>query len=768
MNIKISLLALFTFVGAATAATAATAASTTDNWHQWRGPDHNGVSRSATPPTEWSEEKNVQWKTAVPGNGLSTPIIWGDKVFLLTAVNTGRIDPSLPRPEDQPKRAFGITHPNTTHTFVVLCLDRNTGQEIWRHEPTQLIPHEGHHKDNNFAPASPVTDGKRLYCWFGSSGLFCYDLNGKLLWERNLGKVRMGATLGEGTSPALYEDKLVIVRDNQRQSYIETLDAKTGKTLWKKNRDEQNTWATPAIVKHSGHTQVITPGSKMIRSYDLNTGDLIWQCGGLTANAIPCPLIEGDTVICMTGYKGHKAMAIKLDSKGDVTDSDQIVWTHTRGTPYIPSPLKYDGLIWFNQSNQSMWSCVDANTGEVYLDRERLPAVFNVYSSPVGADGRIYVTARNGITLVLKRDKELKILARNRLDDSINSSPALAGDQLFLRGRNFLYCLSNKGGNQKPKPIALEGVDITKLPKLTAKPVQSMKGPNAALLARIDAGPMPKDYPGGAGHQPWVEDWMKKFSEEQRGQLGKLWAEKRRTDPDMPNQGMSFIKILRHVRESGKKQPAKQQPAVSGTVRFKGKLPPRNGINMTPESARLYDKKPLDENILAGKSGGLANVFVYAKRGVERKEYPMPDKPALLDQAKSMFRPRIQGVRVGQNFIIRNSDPYIHNTRSLSLRNRAFNIGQPPKSTDRERIFKRAEGPIRLGCDFHKWMAAWIFVLDHPFFAVTDEKGNFEIKGLPPGEYTFEAWHEEFGNQRVTLKVAGSANLNFTFQPKDR
>ena len=759
MNFRTILPALLSFV------VAANAQSIDDNWASWRGPKNNGVSLTANPPLEWSEDKNIQWKIATPGNGLSTPIIWGDKVFLLTAINTGRVDPSLPRPEDQPKRVFDITHPNTTYTFLVLCLDRNTGKELWRHEPTHLIPHEGTHKDNNFASASPVTDGERLYCWFGSAGLFCYDLNGKLLWERNLGKVQMGASLGEGTSPALFEDKLVIVRDHQRQSYIEALDAKTGKTLWKKDRNESNTWATPAVVQHSGRTQVITPGSNKIRSYDLHTGDLIWECGGLTGNAIPGPLIEGDTVICMTGYKGHKAMAIKLDSKGDVTGSDKVVWSIDRGTPYIPSPLQYDGLIWFNQSNQSMWTCVDSKNGEIYLDRERLPGVFNIYSSPVGADGRIYVTARNGITLVLKRDKEFKLLARNHLNDNINASPALAGDQLFLRGQNFLYCLSNKGGEKKPELVLLEGGDVSKLPKLTAKPAQKMDGPNAALLAKIDAGPMPKDYPGGNGHQPWVDGWMKKFSEEQRHQLGTLWAEKMRTDPDMPNKGTSFVKILRHVRETGQKQ---MQSVVSGTVRFEGKLPPRRGINMTPESAQLYAETPLEENILAGKNGGLANVFVYAKRGVEQKQYAMPEQPALLDQTKSMFRPRVQGVRVGQQFIIRNSDPYIHNTRSLSLRNRAFNIGQPPKSAERERVFTRPEGPIRLGCDFHKWMAAWIFVMDHPFFAVTDENGSFEIKGLPPGEYTFEAWHEEFGDQRVSLEIDGSAELNFTFKPGDK
>jgi outer membrane protein assembly factor BamB len=414
------------------------------NWHQWRGPEANGVSRTAKPPVEWSETKNVQWKVAIPGSGSSTPIIWGDKVFLLTSINTGKVDPSLPKPEDQPKRVFGITHPNTAYEYVVLCLDRASGQELWRRKATNSIPPEGHHGDNNFASASPVTDGERLHCWFGSAGLFTYDLDGRKLWERDLGKVKMGASLGEGSSPALHDGKLVIVRDHQGQSTISTLDAKSGATLWKENRDEGNTWATPLIVNHAGRAQVITPGSKKIRSYDLRTGQVLWQCGGLTGNAIPCPVVEGNLVYCMTGYEGHALLALPLSAAGDLSDSDQIAWSQRRGTPYIPSPVLYDGLLWFNQSNQSLWSCLDARTGEVLLDRARLPGLFNLYSSPVAAAGRLYVTDRTGTTLVLKRAKDLQVLATNKLDDSFAASPALAGTQLFLRGGKFLYCLAEK------------------------------------------------------------------------------------------------------------------------------------------------------------------------------------------------------------------------------------------------------------------------------------------------------------------------------------
>ena len=415
-----------------------------NNWHHWRGPNATGASATATPPTQWSEDKNIQWKIAIEGYGSAAPIIWGNKVFILTAINTGEVDPSLPRPEDQPLRLFGVKHPNTVYEFVVRCFDRKTGRKIWRKTATKLIPHEGVHGDNNFASASPTTDGERLYCWFGSAGLFCYDLNGKKLWDRKLGQVKMGAYLGEGCSPVVHDGKIVIVRDHSRQSSIEVLNAKTGKSLWKVDRHEKNTWATPAIVSHSGKTQVITTASDKVRSYDLNTGKVIWKCAGLTGNAIPCPVIEDDTVYCMTGYKGYSLMAIPLNAKGDITGSDKILWTKRRGTPYVPSPILYDGLLYFTQSNQALLSCVNAKSGKTYIDRTRLKGLTNIYASPVGADGRIYLNDRSGVTLVLKRSRELKVIAKNELGEQIVSSSALAGNQLFIRGRRFLYCISEK------------------------------------------------------------------------------------------------------------------------------------------------------------------------------------------------------------------------------------------------------------------------------------------------------------------------------------
>ena len=413
------------------------------HWRQWRGPEANGVSRTAKPPIEWSEDRNIKWKVAVKGQGNASPIVWGDKVFVLTAINTGRVDPSLPKPEDQPKRVFGIKHPNTFYKFEVLCLDRNTGKELWRQTASEHVPHEGTHHDADFASASPTTDGERLYCWFGSAGMYCYDLNGQKLWQRDLGKAYVGAHLGEGCSPVVHKGKVVIVRDHARQSSIEVLDARTGKTVWKKDRDEPNAWATPRVVEHSGKTQVITAASNMIRSYDLDSGDIIWQCSGLTGNVTPCPIVDGDVVYCMSGYEGYSLLALPLDARGDISHSDKIIWSKDRGTPYVPSPVLYDGMLYFTQSNQAILTAVDSRTGETVLKRSRIPGVSNIYSSPVGADGRVYFTGRNGTTVVLKRQSKLAVLATNKLDDEFNASPAMAGRQLFLRGRKSLYCIEN-------------------------------------------------------------------------------------------------------------------------------------------------------------------------------------------------------------------------------------------------------------------------------------------------------------------------------------
>ena len=415
------------------------------NWHQWRGPLASGAAPQADPPLQWDDNTNVQWKAAIPGRGSSTPIVWNDRLFVLTAVKTNRVDPRLPKPEEQPERLFGIKYPIHYYQFVVLCLERSTGKVLWKRIATEQVPHEGHHPDNDYASASPTTDGQRLYVWFGSRGFYCYDLAGNLLWQRDLGRVAMRRSFGEGASPVVHGDSVIVVRDQEEQSYLVVLDAATGSTKWQVQRDEVSAWATPLVVEQGGRWQVITNASNRVRSYDLRDGSLIWQCGGQVGNVTPSPVATDGLVVCMSGYQGKAAYAIPLDARGDVTESDQIVWEMRRGTPYVPSPLLYDGLLYFNQSNEAILSCVEFATGRSVIERTRMP-LRRIYASPVGASGRVYYVGRDGTTLVLRHGSQYQLLATNRLADPIDASPALVGDQLFLRGEKYLYCISDGGG----------------------------------------------------------------------------------------------------------------------------------------------------------------------------------------------------------------------------------------------------------------------------------------------------------------------------------
>ena len=413
------------------------------NWPHWRGPDANGVAPHGDPPVSWDEKTNLKWKVALPGNGVSTPIVWGPQVFLLTAIDTGRVAEGAAKPEDQPERAFGIKFPNTFYKYVVLCLDRDTGKTLWERTATEDLPHEGHHGDSSFASASPTTDGRRLYVSFGSRGIYCFDLMGEMQWKRDIDTVQTRLSFGEACSPVLHGESLVLNRDNEGKSQLLVLDARTGEIRWKADRDEVSAWATPLVIEHNGRTQIITNASKRVRSYDLATGEIIWECGGQVSNVIPSPVQIGNLVCCMSGYKGSVALAIPLDATGDITDSQTVAWHYGRDTPYVPSPLLYGDLLYFNKVNSAVLTCLNARTGEPLYEATRLQDLNNIYASPVGAADRIYLVGRDGTTLVLKHGPKLERLAVNRLDDAIDASPAIAGKQLFLRGRKSLYCIES-------------------------------------------------------------------------------------------------------------------------------------------------------------------------------------------------------------------------------------------------------------------------------------------------------------------------------------
>lgn len=402
----------------------------------------NGVAPHANPPIQWSTTENIKWKLDLPGQSNATLIIWADRVFVVTATESERTVDQLPAPKMEPPGGYRTKRPKNFYQFRVYCVDRKTGEIPWQRLAIECVPHEGHRGNNTYASGSPTTDGKRLYVTFGSYGLFCYDLDGNLIWKRDLGDMVTRFGWGEGASPAVYGDALAVNWDHEGSSAVYVLDAGTGQTRWQAKRDEETTWGTPLIVAYRGTEQLILNATRRVTSYDLDSGNVIWECGGQTAVPILSPVVLGDMVICMTGYRRSAAYAIGLGAKRDITGTDRIRLHHSRNTPYVPSPLLYGDRLYFTKVNQAVLSCLNARTGKSLMESVRLPDLREIYASPLGAADRIYFVGRDGTTVVIKNQTKLEVLAVNRLDDPIDASPAAVGKELFLRSRERLYCIA--------------------------------------------------------------------------------------------------------------------------------------------------------------------------------------------------------------------------------------------------------------------------------------------------------------------------------------
>ena len=414
-----------------------------NNWHHWRGPDANGAAPKADPPVSWDAATNIKWKAKLPGRGSATPIVWGNNVFLVAAIKTDRVatGDELPRFESNlERRTKASTH---FHRFEVLCFDRTTGDLRWRRTAAERVPHEGHHESHSYAAGSPTTDGRSLFVSFGSFGIYCYDFDGNLRWQRDLGRLVTRLGWGEAVTPVVQGDNLILNWDQEENAALIVLDARTGETRWKKERDEKSSWNTPCVVEHKGTFQIIVNGTNRVRSYDLAKGCLLWEFGGMSVNAIPSIVAAEGVAYCMSGYQTSAAMAVSLDRRGELTN-DEFLWRVNKGTPYVPSPLLIGDRLLFTQANQPLLTVLDRETGRVVLDRERLPSAGQYYASPIAAAGRIYLVNREGITLVLKQGDQLEVLATNALNDPIDASPVAVGKQLFLRSEKFLYCIEEK------------------------------------------------------------------------------------------------------------------------------------------------------------------------------------------------------------------------------------------------------------------------------------------------------------------------------------
>lgn len=389
-------------------------------WPQWRGPLSTGEAPQATPPVEWGPGRNIAWKIPVPGAGKSTPIVWNDLVVLTTAV------PAAGEMLD----------------FTVLAYGRQTGALAWKRVVRSAVPHEGTHKDGTFASGSALTDGTRVFAFFGSRGLYALDMKGNVLWQKDLGTMRTRMGFGEGSSAAIHGDTLVVSWDHEDSDFVAAFEAATGKERWRQARDEPTTWSSPHIVDYDGKPQVVLSGTNRLVGYDLATGAPVWQTSGLTVNVIPTPVSGNGIVYAMSGFRGNSLKAIKLaDARGELSGAQGVAFTYDRDTPYVPSPLLYRGGLYFLKSNSGILTQLDAATGAVRYTR-RLDALPNVYASPVGADGRVYIVGREGGAVVLAAGPEFKVLATNTLDEPMDASPALVDGEIYLRGAQHLYRIS--------------------------------------------------------------------------------------------------------------------------------------------------------------------------------------------------------------------------------------------------------------------------------------------------------------------------------------
>ncbi|MCI0705051.1 MAG: PQQ-like beta-propeller repeat protein [Planctomycetia bacterium] len=453
-------------------------AASADDSPQFRGPGGTGVFTDAKPPSEWSADKNVAWKASIQGVAWSAPIVIGDKVIVTTAYSDRQ-----PKPKagggfgggfgkgPPGKGGFGGgAAPKEKYQFKIVCLDRTTGKVIWDKTAKEARPTIPTHSTNTFATETPVSDGERIYAYFGMNGLFCYDLAGKEVWKKDLGSFNMQFGFGTGSSPVLDGDRLFIQCDNEQQSFLIALDKQTGKELWKAERREKSGWSTPFVWKTKNRTDIVASGGQRIRGYDPATGKVVWELevGGGQCSASPVGDSERLYVGVGTGGggfgggfggpKGGKGagragtmFAVKAGATGDIslkagtTSNDGIAWSVPRAWPGSASPVVYDGYVYAVEQQGGLVSCYEAKTGKAAYTRERIPGARAFWASPWAADGKIFCLSEDGTTHVIKAGKDFEVLTVNKLGrDMYWSTPAAANGALFIRGVDVLYCLSEK------------------------------------------------------------------------------------------------------------------------------------------------------------------------------------------------------------------------------------------------------------------------------------------------------------------------------------
>ena len=415
------------------------------NWPQWRGPDGSGVSNEKNLPTEWSPTKNIKWKTAIEGRSHSSPIVWGNRVFLTTAIE-GAVVPGAKAVKHVIEGDKEFLHPDSVgadhkHTFKVLCIDRDSGKILWQSTAWEGTPYDNRHRKSSYAASTPTTDGKLVYAFFGTEGLYAYDFKGNLAWKAQLGNLGT-VGMGTGTSPILFENLVIVQCDaeNGEASFIVALDKKTGKEVWKTARKVQVSWSTPILVRTATRAELITSGTEFLISYDPATGKELWRHKGVESNAIPSPVANSEMAYLVAGFPAKIAYAIKLGQNGDLTGTPNVPWKYEKGTAYVPSPILYGDYLYLT-TDRGILTCIDAKTGEVKYEGGRIPIPATFTASPVAFENKILMTSEDGDTFIIKAGPKHEILGTSSVGEPVYASPAIADGRIFIRGEKNLYCI---------------------------------------------------------------------------------------------------------------------------------------------------------------------------------------------------------------------------------------------------------------------------------------------------------------------------------------
>ncbi len=420
------------------------------NWPQFRGAQSMGVAEDPQLPDVWSPTENIAWKADLPGMGWSSPIVWGNRIFVTSVIKAGEVEP--------PKKGlyFGGERydiPQEEHRYVVYCLDWKTGKILWEREVYKGRPTGSRHLKNSYASETPVTDGERVYAYFGNVGLFAFDLKGTPVWNQKIETRKTRFGWGTAASPVVYKDRIYIVNDNDEKSYFAAYDKRTGKEIWKVEREVGTNWVTPYVWENEKRTELIVPATKVVRSYDLD-GKVLWEFKGMSTIVIPTPFSKFGLLYVTSGYVGDQhrpAYAIKPGASGDIslkpgeTSNQFIAWYHPQAGPYNPSPIIY-GDLYYTLLDRGFFTAHDARTGKEIYGKQRIdPGAGAFTSSPWAYNGKIFCLSEDGDTFVIQAGSEYKLLGKNSLGEMCMATPAIARGSLILRTSTKLYRIS-KGG----------------------------------------------------------------------------------------------------------------------------------------------------------------------------------------------------------------------------------------------------------------------------------------------------------------------------------